>query len=517
MLAKGVAMRLVSVTVQLFRNFVAAQTISIERDVTCLLGKNESGKTTLLKALHRLNAANGTDDRFDLTTEYPRWRLAPDRRANPGLVETAPVQAEFALDVADIEALAPLLPVPVPAATLCVATKSYDNELHFNLHAELGAVVDAAANETELTPDDLEAVRGHDTLGAVQSAARSRARELKPDQGTALRATALTRFATALGKAASLVDDGVELSDEAYDALYELLPKFFYFSNYDVLPGESDLTKLAAKLHNEAALTPEEETVVSLLAHAGETPDDFLDGNYDSRKAELQAASSDLSRQAFQYWRQNPDLTVVFDTDNVSVGPDPNGGDLMHRLNLRRPSAGARLWSMSATHPPRPSRRALPTRTRTTASSRRLPSAQPRQTHGPRSPGRPPLRGCAEACVESVAPSAPARRSPGKIHRGVLEIENGLGPRALPRRRDRSCVGGCDGRRSPSRWPDSVARGRPRHRQRQHAGLGLRRRGGLERVRRGVEDVPTEGVPGRARQRRPRAAAPVAIRRRRRP
>ena len=43
-------MKLVAVTVQKFRNFVEPQRIEIEPDVTALVGKNESGKTTILKA-----------------------------------------------------------------------------------------------------------------------------------------------------------------------------------------------------------------------------------------------------------------------------------------------------------------------------------------------------------------------------------------------------------------------------------------------------------------------------------
>lgn len=88
-------MRLVSITVQRFQNFVDPQTVDIENDVTVLVGKNESGKTTLLKALHRLKPANGTDTQFALTIEYPRWRLARDRRNNSNLGETVPVSAVF--------------------------------------------------------------------------------------------------------------------------------------------------------------------------------------------------------------------------------------------------------------------------------------------------------------------------------------------------------------------------------------------------------------------------------------
>ena len=41
-------------------------------DVTCLVGKNEAGKTALLKALYKLNPYNSKDGDYDVTMEYPR-------------------------------------------------------------------------------------------------------------------------------------------------------------------------------------------------------------------------------------------------------------------------------------------------------------------------------------------------------------------------------------------------------------------------------------------------------------
>ncbi|WP_327418458.1 hypothetical protein [Streptomyces sp. NBC_01233] len=38
-------------------------------------------------------------------------------------------------------------------------------------------------------------------------------------------------------------------------------------------------------------------------------PGDFLDENYISRKAELQSASLELSREVSRYWTQSPGLT----------------------------------------------------------------------------------------------------------------------------------------------------------------------------------------------------------------
>ena len=44
-------------------------------DITCLVGKNESGKTALLKALYRLNPINAVDGNFEPTDDYPREAL----------------------------------------------------------------------------------------------------------------------------------------------------------------------------------------------------------------------------------------------------------------------------------------------------------------------------------------------------------------------------------------------------------------------------------------------------------
>jgi energy-coupling factor transporter ATP-binding protein EcfA2 len=324
-------MRLISVTIQLFRNFVQTQTIAIEPDVTVLVGKNESGKTTILKALHRLNPANLTDVKFDLTTEYPRWRLAPDRRKNSQLGDTRPVSAVFELTAPDVAALSDALPAPPPEGTRCMVSRSYENKFYVTLRADALTIIKKAAETAELTTGDLEPLLKSESVDAAIQQGKASAKDLKDNPDTTLRSKALTAFATAAGKYGYL-QGTVTLEQETLDAIASQVPKFFYFSNYESLPGECDLTQLAEKLAGDEAPTAQETTVIALLAHAGEAPKDFLDENYDSRKAELQAASVDLSRHAFEYWRQNTDLTVIFDTDNVSVGEHPNGGAIMHRL-----------------------------------------------------------------------------------------------------------------------------------------------------------------------------------------
>jgi predicted ATP-dependent endonuclease of OLD family len=55
-------------------------------DITCLVGKNEAGKSALLKALYRLNPVIAAHGKFDVTNDFPRMDVEDyrhDARAGP--------------------------------------------------------------------------------------------------------------------------------------------------------------------------------------------------------------------------------------------------------------------------------------------------------------------------------------------------------------------------------------------------------------------------------------------------
>lgn len=312
-------MRLVKVKIERFKNIVDAQTIDIESDVTCFIGKNEAGKTTILKALHRLNPANGTDKKFDLTTEYPRWRLARDRRGED-LSKRSPVSAWFELSPDELSGIAGV-PAELPTSTTCYVSRTYANGLVVALRCPIQEVIRKAASDASVEGDDLEDLLKQASAANASARGKTLAKELK-DTGEMARSKILAGFPAALESYGVLT--GAALSAEQRAAIVAKIPKFFYFSTYDLLPGECDLDDLAAKVEAGQELGSGERTVVSLLARAGEEPGDFLDDDYNSRKAELQAASADLTRHVFEYWTQNTDLEVIFDTDMVEHVPAPN-------------------------------------------------------------------------------------------------------------------------------------------------------------------------------------------------
>lgn len=314
-------MKLRAVTIEKFRNFTDQQRIEIESDVTGLIGKNESGKTTILQALYRLNPANGGASKFDLTTEYPRRSLSRDRRA-ADLELFSPVKAEFILDADDAARLSEVAGVTIPPGVGATISRQYGGKRLVGLTVNPVEAIREAAIATGVDDEDLETIEPEPTITAALQVALELSKAAD-SAGQAAKAKALKSFRTALRKYETVVDGAPD--QEMVDLIISMMPKFFYFSNYHSLPGSVNLTKLHKKLEDEQPLTSSERTVIALLAHAGQVPEDFVDEDYASRKAELQAASADLSDRAFEYWRQNPDLRVVFDTDMPVVDTTPQG------------------------------------------------------------------------------------------------------------------------------------------------------------------------------------------------
>ena len=64
-------MRLSKVQIKEFQSIQNSTLVEIG-DVTCLLGKNETGQTAVLQALYRLNPINEADGFIDVTDVCPR-------------------------------------------------------------------------------------------------------------------------------------------------------------------------------------------------------------------------------------------------------------------------------------------------------------------------------------------------------------------------------------------------------------------------------------------------------------
>lgn len=93
-------MKLTEVEVRQFKNILDSTPVSIQPDITCFVGKNESGKTAFLHALYRLKPAR-PNVKFNIQMQYPAWLEKAHRRDGIKLEEVRPILARFEVEASD--------------------------------------------------------------------------------------------------------------------------------------------------------------------------------------------------------------------------------------------------------------------------------------------------------------------------------------------------------------------------------------------------------------------------------
>ncbi len=153
-------MNLVSFRTVRFRNILDSGTIEVDRRVTCLVGKNESGKTNILHALHALNPAL-SDRRFN-EQQYPRWLQKEHQRS--GEFESAvPISATFELTDEEIQAINVRFGDGVLLAKQWSLSVNYDNTRTFAVEIDEAAACRAFESQlgTDSDSQDLTELRSH--------------------------------------------------------------------------------------------------------------------------------------------------------------------------------------------------------------------------------------------------------------------------------------------------------------------------------------------------------------------
>jgi len=119
-------MLLKSVRVKQYKSVTDSGLVEFDCNVTCLVGKNESGKTAFLETLYRLNPLPmGHLETFDGLRDYPRRTYNRDRESVPG---TTVIEATFTLEPDDISEVSSVFGKGVLAGTHLIICKNYENK-----------------------------------------------------------------------------------------------------------------------------------------------------------------------------------------------------------------------------------------------------------------------------------------------------------------------------------------------------------------------------------------------------
>ncbi len=305
-------MKLRTVRVRMFRNILDSTEVRIEDKVTCLVGKNESGKTAFLQALWRLNPAR-SDPSFSVPDHYPAWLEKRHRLDGNDLDAVEPIEIHLEWQPADVAVVEAKFGTGVVAAGATLTlSKTYKNGFQWLSGSnESQAVANFVAKEDTLSTQDYKEIA---TFEALKDRLTKDIADSKDVPATHTPLTnALATLKTLLGKSGTY-------GGALWAIALERVPKFFYFADYSKLPYT---VKIDQVLKGDK-LADGEATARALLRLGGTENEYMLNPDYERRKRELENVANVLTDDVNSYWTQNPDLRVEPDITMRSEAK-PNG------------------------------------------------------------------------------------------------------------------------------------------------------------------------------------------------
>lgn len=124
-------MKVKTIHVRMFRNILDSTEVKVEDKVTCLVGKNESGKSAFLNALWRVNPAR-TKPKFVIHDHYPAWLEKRHRIEGVDQEGFEPVSIALEWEPADVKVMEEKFgPGVIAAGTQLRLWKNYRNEFRW--------------------------------------------------------------------------------------------------------------------------------------------------------------------------------------------------------------------------------------------------------------------------------------------------------------------------------------------------------------------------------------------------
>jgi predicted ATP-dependent endonuclease of OLD family len=330
-------MQLIAYCVSMYRSILDSGWIEVV-PLTTMVGKNESGKTSLLRALHKLNPFR--PDPYVITREWPRGhRKSQDPRH-------IVCQAKFLLSEPEIDHLTEIASKQFPTKEIIVA-RQYDGTIN--------VLFPDPFFEAKLRPAQLEGVAESwpdfqpQPLGEPFKA---RVRELQEEIKSVVREGTFSKLADLPNQhrqqlmhvvsgqhpqntheqnyinqhvqAVSQVGQQIAAipSDlrRAHEYVVNHMPTFIYMDDYRAFSGTARLDQVKQRV-DQKQTTPEDKTLLTIMDLAGlDLDEEVRKGNSsdadvkEQRQFDLSDASATLTREIEGRWRQKK-YTVNFNAD----------------------------------------------------------------------------------------------------------------------------------------------------------------------------------------------------------
>ena len=306
-------MRLTRYRVREFRSIWDSGVIEIDDHTTCLVGKNEAGKTALLQALYKTNPIDSRHQEFDLTFDYPKREVEDYRRAVEAgdREEVAVVWCEYTLDPEDVQSVAERFGPTLQSTTLIHKTFYGKDEWYCEIEVDDKVAMRHLIENSDLPKSVVDSLSLCETWEDFHQALLN---------GVQIVEGGLDKLESVVSRIRS---DGLE-AFIVVEVLWPRAPKFLYFDEYYQMRGHENLNALVTR-EQSGELTDSDRPLLGLI-HLARLDHRQLEGMRSTAelKNRLEGASNYLTRRIAKYWSQNRHIQMRFDVRDARP-EDPKG------------------------------------------------------------------------------------------------------------------------------------------------------------------------------------------------
>ena len=295
-------MKLVKAKVTNFRSVEDSNEFTID-DLTCLVGKNESGKTAILEALYGLNPYDENFE-YNVTYDYPRRYYTKFDERHPSGNSTV-VSTWWKLSDEDIRVVEERFGENTLSSKQISISAGIGYARWWTVEIDEPSIIRALVDRHGLINENAKPLLKFKTVSDVEEWLITKNENASDEEPF------LNEEQAILAEIEEYPDSSVWRA--VATLLANRLPKIFYTSHYNRISGKISVDQLNQDISNDD-ISMGDQIFLDFLEYAGTSLDELEDtSQHEDLKAKCEAASNDITDEIFQFWSQNDALKIQID------------------------------------------------------------------------------------------------------------------------------------------------------------------------------------------------------------